>query len=128
MIRSFSLCALLALGACATPREQCESDAAAPYRAALSEQADNARDLARGYVFKTRFEERVRRRACPIPGGGFYPCFERDLQPVTRKAPNDAPALRARQAELARILPQLRKTAGRDVAQCRALYPVEEAG
>ena len=122
-----SLTALIALTACATPRAQCEADAAAPYRAALREQARNATDLGRGFTFETKFERVRRRTTCRIAGGGFYPCYETDLQPVTRRVPIDTAALQQRQSELARAIPILRKTAGTDTAQCRALYP-EEAG
>ncbi|MFZ5963302.1 excinuclease ABC subunit B [Thalassococcus sp. BH17M4-6] len=121
------LCAALMLAACATPREACETDAAAPYRAALAEQARNARDLERGFVYKTRFEKVTRRATCRIAGGGVYPCFREDMQPVTRKVPVDVRALTARQRELARALPGLRRTASTETAQCHALYPAQPA-
>ena len=116
---------LLTLAACATPREACEAEADAPYRAALREQARIAKDLARGFRYKTEFE-RVRRWAlCRNPNGVPYHCWRRDTRPVTRKVAIDREALLRRQAVLNRQIPILRETAAREAAQCRALYPAD---
>ncbi|MDU8911795.1 excinuclease ABC subunit B [Aestuariicoccus sp. MJ-SS9] len=123
-----AVCLLLA--ACATPRQQCENDATAPYRAALAEQARNADDLARGYTYETNYEHVTRFVTCRSRDGTFYPCWTSGTIPVTRKVPIDRAALEARQAEVARRLPKLRLTAQLERAQCRALFPddPEEAG
>lgn len=114
------------LSAC-SPRQQCLSDAASPYRAALREQARISEDLARGYTFKTRFEPVRRQTLCRGPAHVALPCWDWDSQPVTRKVPVDTAALARRQAEIAAILPALRAAAAKDTAQCQALYP-EAAG
>jgi hypothetical protein len=123
LMRIFAIIPLLIVAACATPREQCESDAATPYRAALQERARLASDLAKGYTFQTRFEQRRRFGRCGLPHGGFYSCWETDLQPVTRRVPVNTGKLEARLAELDSALPDLRQTAGADTLQCRSLYP-----
>ncbi|GGG73052.1 hypothetical protein GCM10011415_21590 [Salipiger pallidus] len=121
------LAGLLALAACATPREACLSDAAGPWRSALKERERIAADLARGYTFETEFERTTRMRMCGTSAGGLIPCWETDTQPRTRKVPVDTAALRARDAQLALSLPGLRRTAEADVAQCHATYPKEPA-
>ena len=90
------------------------------------ERARIARDLARGYTFETEFERVTRYRICRANKDTVYPCWETDMQPVTKRVPVDAEALQARDAELARALPGLRATAERDTAQCRILYPETE--
>ncbi|MGY9049319.1 hypothetical protein P775_21475 [Puniceibacterium antarcticum] len=124
-MRILFLIPLLALAACGTPRERCESDAAAPYRAALQERARIAEDLARGYVFQTRFEQRRTFGWCGLPSGGFYQCWETDTQPVTRRVPLDTAVAQARMSELNTTLPFLRTAAEADTGQCQALYPAE---
>ncbi len=126
-MRNLILIPLLLLAACATPREQCESDAATPYRAALQERARIAKDLAKGYTFETKFEERRRFGWCGLPHGGFYGCWDSDAQPVTRRVPVDRAKIEARLAELDATLPELRQMAGTDTLQCRRLYPEEPA-
>ncbi|MBY6002627.1 excinuclease ABC subunit B [Salipiger bermudensis] len=118
------LIGLLALTACATPREACIRDAAAPWRGAVAERERIAQDLARGYTFKTEFERVERQRWCRN-GAALYPCWTTDTQPVTRRIPVDAEALRARDAELAAAIPALRSAAEADVRQCQATYPEE---
>lgn len=125
-ILAISLSGLLLLAACATPLERCLKDASGPWRAALKERERIAEDLERGFTYETKFEERTRFRWCASGTGHLYPCWESDAQPVTRRVPVDADALRARDAELARALPELRRTAERDSAQCYATYPEAE--
>lgn len=118
------LIGLLALSACATPREACIRDAAAPWRGAVAERERIAQDLARGYTYKTEFQRIERQRWCRS-GGGLYPCWTTDTQPVTRRIPVDTEALQTRDAALAEAIPALRKAAEADVAQCKATYPEE---
>ncbi|NIY97936.1 excinuclease ABC subunit B [Salipiger sp. HF18] len=119
------LLGLLVLAACGTPQERCISDASGPWRSAVQERERIAKDLARGYTYKTEFETRSRYVPCRTRGGFMSYCWDNDTQPVTRRVPVDKAALQARDAELARDIPSLRTNAQRDVAQCRALYPEE---
>jgi hypothetical protein len=132
MIRPFQtavVVSLLALAGCATPSQQCQSDAAAPYRAALREQARVVQDLERGFTYKTQFEEVRRWRSCGAPFGPPYPCRDTNADTVTRKVPVDRVALGQRRDALAQSLPGLRRQAEADTLQCRALYPEpQEAG
>ncbi|MGR3375578.1 excinuclease ABC subunit B [Salipiger abyssi] len=125
-ILAIPLTALLLLAACATPQERCLRDAAGPWRAALKERERIAEDLARGFTYETKFEERTRFRWCAGGTGQLYPCWESDAQPVTRRIPVDAEALRARDAELARALPELRRAAEADMERCRVAFPEAE--
>lgn len=95
----------------------------APYRAALQERARLANDLARGYVFETKFETRRTFGWCNTSTGRLYQCWETETQPVTRRVPIDAPKVEARLAALTASLPALRKAATTDIAQCVTLYP-----
>ncbi|MCR8546374.1 excinuclease ABC subunit B [Salipiger sp. P9] len=117
------LLGLMLLAACATPQDRCLRDAAAPWRAALQERERIAKDLARGFTYETRFVRVTRFRWCSDGQGRMYPCWDDDMQPETRRIPVDAAALRARDAELARALPGLRRAAEADMAQCRLTYP-----
>ncbi|WP_246107411.1 excinuclease ABC subunit B [Puniceibacterium confluentis] len=123
VMRPIALISLLALAACATPRQQCEADAAAPYRAALQERARLSSDLARGFTYNTRFERRERFGLCRGRYGAAYHCWQTDTQPVTRRVPVDSAALQARLSALDSALPGLRHAAAQDTSQCRALYP-----
>ena len=115
--------ALLLLAACATPREACLNDAAAPWRSAMRERERIAADLARGYTFETDFERRRVYATCRTSKGHPYGCWDTITEPVTRRVPVDRPALTARLDELTRALPALRAEAQTDAAQCRASYP-----
>lgn len=125
-IIAIPLAGLLLLSACATPLERCLTDAAGPWRSALNERERIAKDLARGFTYETEFEKVTRFRWCGDKSGRRFPCWETDTQPVTKRVPVDEAALRARDAELARALPGLRRAAETDMAQCRATYPDPE--
>ncbi|EIE52885.1 excinuclease ABC subunit B [Salipiger aestuarii] len=117
--------ALLMLAACATPREACLTDAAAPWRSAMRESERIAKDLARGYTFETKFERRRVYGTCRTSEGHRYSCWDTQTEPVTRRVPVDRAALTTRLAELQQALPALRAAANTDAAQCRATYPEE---
>lgn len=122
-MRLLPLVLLLALSACATPQERCINSAAKPYRDALQERERIAQDLARGFTFVTKFERRTRRAWCKAPNGGAYPCWDTDTQPVTRRVPINAEALRTRDAQLARDIPDLRAASEAEARQCIAALP-----
>ncbi|SNR81774.1 excinuclease ABC subunit B [Puniceibacterium sediminis] len=126
-MRILFLIPFLALAACATPRQQCEANAVAPYSAALQERARISKELAQGYTYQTKYETRQTFGWCRLPKGGYYQCWDTDTQPVTRRVPVDAPKLEARLAELNKALPALRAAAAMDTEQCRVLFPEEPA-
>ncbi|WP_417719332.1 excinuclease ABC subunit B [Salipiger sp.] len=128
-MRRFVFLSLLLLAACGTPVERCLSGAAAPYRDALKERERIARDLSRGFVFQTKFEQVTRFTGCRQSrhDKSAFPCWRTDMQPVTRRIPVDRDALRQRDAQLARDLPALRRAASEDQQQCRAAFPPEES-
>jgi hypothetical protein len=116
---------LLLLAACATPQERCINDAAAPYRAALKERAEIAKTLSRGFDYVTEFETRRVFTRCRTKDGDFYPCWDRETRPVTRRVPIDRSTLEVRDAQLARDLPGLERAAERGAAACIAALPAE---
>lgn len=125
-MRASLLLLLLVLTACGTPQERCVRDAAAPYRVALKERQRIAQDLSRGFTYETEFERVERFTWCRGPKGSAYPCWETDMEPVTRRVPVDRAVLRARDADLARSLPTLRSDAQQGTAECRIAFPEPE--
>ena len=117
----------LLLAACATPQERCINKAAAPYRSALKERSDIAKQLAQGFVYKTEFESRRVFTRCKIDQDAYVPCWKRESIPVTRRVPVDPDALRRRDAQLARDLPDLQRAAERGTAACVEALPSEGA-
>ncbi|MCA0993949.1 excinuclease ABC subunit B [Alloyangia pacifica] len=124
-MRMWFLIPLVALAACGTPYERCNRDAAEPYRDALDERARIAKDLARGFTYSTDWETRMRWDVCGSYNGRLHYCWRRDTEPVTRRVPINAEALRTRDAEIEQQLPQLRHEAAQAQAICRQRYPVE---
>jgi hypothetical protein len=116
----------LLLAACATPQERCINDAAGPYRAALKERAEIAKSLSRGFDYVTEYETRRVFTRCEVSDGEYVPCWDRETYPVTRSVPVDRAALQARDAQLARDLPDLERAADRGTAACLQAFPEEE--
>ncbi|MCK0149745.1 excinuclease ABC subunit B [Marivita sp. S6314] len=113
---------MLLLVACATPQERCINDAAAPYRSALKERAKIAETLARGFTYKTEYETRRVFSRSRIGPDTFVPCWDRETVPVTKRIAVDADALRARDAQLARDLPNLQRAAERGAYACAQAF------
>lgn len=120
MLRFIPLMALLA--ACATPQERCINDAAKPYRNALKERAKISETLARGFEYKTEYETRRVFTRCRIGPETFVPCWDRETVPVTKRIAVDAKALRARDAQLAKDLPQLQRAAEKGAEACAKAF------
>jgi hypothetical protein len=116
---------LLLLAACATPQERCINDAAAPYRAALKERAEIAKTLSRGFDYVTEYETERVFTQCRTEDGTLYPCWDRETRPVTRRVPIDRTTLEARDAQLARDLPGLERSAERGAAACIEALPAK---
>jgi hypothetical protein len=117
----------LILAACATPQERCINDAAGPYQAALSERAKIATSLSRGFDYVTEYETRRVFTRCKTKDGGWVGCWDRETYPVTRRVPVDRASLQARDAQLARDLPQLERAAERGTQACLKAFPEEDS-
>lgn len=106
-MRRIVLPALLALAACQTPREACQSDATASLRILDGLIAETQGNLARGYAIETDQEVRVSRGRCDIrlPDGteGRVDCEDTDVVDVRRPVAID---LGAEQRELDGLLRQ----------------------
>ena len=118
---------LAALAACATPREQCISDANRETRVLRALIAETEGNLARGYALETQQEVRTVRTTCQgrnEDGSTFvFPCDE--VQTFDRNVPV-AIDLNAEQAKLNSLRQRLtteQAAANSTVAQCIATYP-----
>ncbi|MGR3483891.1 MAG: hypothetical protein ACU0BF_00960 [Paracoccaceae bacterium] len=128
MLRTAALALpLLALAACATPREACLSQATSGIRTAERQAAAIRRDLDRGFAVR-EFEERTRvRRDCVRvnDAGESVNAVCDEVQTTTREepVPINAAALRARLRELDASLAQARATLPARQRACIAAHP-----
>ena len=118
---------LAVLAACATPREQCISDANQSTRVLSQLVAETEANLARGYALDTVQEVRTIRTTCQgrtEEGVTFtFPCEE--TQTFDRNVPVaiDLNAERAKLASLQERLSRQQAAANAAVSQCIATYP-----
>lgn len=118
---------ILALTACATPRERCISDANRDVyvlRNLISEARGN---LARGYALEERRDVRTLSRICRgnnSDGSTFtYPCSETETFTTTVPVSIDLDAEETKLQQLERRLVQAQSTSDQMVAQCIAVHP-----
>jgi hypothetical protein len=117
----------LALAACATPREQCISQATRDLRVLDSLVIETQGNLARGYALAEQQEVRTVRRTCRAQnsdGSTFrYPCDETETVSSTRPVAIDLNAERAKLNSLVQRQQQQRAVSDQTVAQCIAIHP-----
>ena len=118
---------LVALAACATPREQCINDATRDTRVLSALVAETEANIARGYALTTTQEVRTIRTTCQgrnEDGSTFlFPCEE--VQTIDRTVPV-AIDLNAEEAKLTSLRTRLateRAAANATVSQCIATFP-----
>ncbi len=118
---------LLALAACATPQEQCISNATRELRVLNSLVAETEANVRRGYAIETVQIVEVVRRTCEgenEDGSTFqFPCEETETRERRQPVAID---LNAEQAKLTSLLERqrlLQSQAESSVAACRAAYP-----
>ncbi|WP_106745026.1 hypothetical protein [Yoonia maritima] len=118
---------LLALTACATPREQCISDANRDVyvlRNLISEARGN---LARGYALAESTDVRTLTKTCRGRNKDdetfTYPCNETETFTTTRPVSIDLNAEQTKLNQLERRLTQAETNSDRMVAQCIAIHP-----
>lgn len=127
-MRSLSLCLLLPLVACATPREQCERDATRDLSVIQALITTTQQNLARGYAIEKSVEYRPTLTFCYADRFGtgnavFTYCNE--IEPRTVKTPVaiDVAAEKTKLADLQRKEAELRKAALQGLATCATTYP-----
>jgi hypothetical protein len=130
-MRPLAVVCLVALAACATPRQACESYAVYDLRVVENLIAESEATLARGYALRPEPYRSPSLQFCYGSGfGGYnrfgfaycgYPDINIRLQPVAV----DLSADRAKLAELKRKRQDLARSAAERLQACRARYPAE---
>jgi hypothetical protein len=117
----------LALAACATPREQCISDATRDLRVMNALVAETQGNLARGYALVEQQEIRTIRRTCRgenRDGSTFrYPCDETQTFTTNRPVAIDLNAERAKLNSLVERRAQEQARSDQIVLQCISIHP-----
>ena len=127
MRTAFMILPLVALAACATPREQCINEVSRDTRVlgALINQTE--RNISRGYALEQRQDVRTVRRTCRgrnEDGTTFiFACDETDTFSTTVPVAIDLNAERAKLASLQERFAQTQTAANQAIAQCIAIYP-----
>ena len=118
---------LVVLAACATPREQCISDATRDTRVLGSLITETEGNLARGYALETRQDVRTVRGTCTgrnDDGSTFlFSCEETETFNTTVPVAIDLNAERAKLQSLEQRFAQAQTLSTQAVAQCRVLHP-----
>lgn len=118
---------LAALAACATPQEQCISDATRELRTINRLVNETERNLTRGYALETVQEVRVVESICRgenEDGSTFtFECEETRTIDRQRQVAIDLDAERAKLNSLRERQARMQRQAESGVNQCRALYP-----
>ncbi|MFN3662018.1 hypothetical protein [Yoonia sp.] len=118
---------LLALAACATPREQCINQATRDLRVLTNLVTETQGNLARGYALAEDQQVRTVRRTCRgrnSDGTTFrYRCDETETFTTTRPVAIDLNAEQAKMNSLLERQRQQRAASDQTVAQCIAIHP-----
>ncbi len=118
---------LVALTACATPREQCIGDATRDTRVLSSLINETQGNLARGYALEERQEVRTLKRRCRgrnDDGTVFtYECNETETYTTSIPVAIDLNAERAKLQSLEEQFAVTQASSNQAVAQCIAIHP-----
>jgi hypothetical protein len=118
---------LVALAACATPREQCIGNVTRDTRVLSSLVNETQGNLARGYALEERQDVRTLRRTCRgrnEDGTTFtFRCDETETFTTTVPVAIDLNAERAKLASLEERFAQTQSSSNQAVAQCIAVHP-----
>ncbi len=118
---------LVALAACATPRESCINNVTRESRVLESLISETRGNLSRGYALEEEQRVRTLRRTCEgqtESGEEFsYRCDRTRTIETTRPVAIDLDAERAKLASLEQRQAQNRENVDQAIAQCIAAYP-----
>jgi len=124
---AFILLPLVVLTACATPREECISDANRQLRVLNSLVAETQGNLARGYAIEESQEVRTLNRTCRgknEDGSTFrFPCNETDTITTSRPVAIDLAAEQSKLEGLLQRQAQAKTQSDQRIAQCIAIHP-----
>ncbi len=117
----------LAMAACATPREQCISDATRDTRVLSALITQTQGNLARGYALKQRQDVRTVLGACQgrneDGSSFFFSCEEVDTITTNVPVAIDLKAEQAKLQSLQERFVQAQAASNAAITQCIALYP-----
>ncbi|MEL6840765.1 MAG: hypothetical protein AAFP85_15865 [Pseudomonadota bacterium] len=118
---------VLALAACATPREECIADATRDTRVLSNLINETEANLSRGYAIEERQEVRTRTRTCRGRNDDgdsfFFPCNETDTFTTTVPVAIDLNAERAKLVSLRERFAATKASSDQAVVQCIAIHP-----
>jgi hypothetical protein len=124
---AFILLPILALAACATPREQCISSATRDTRVLSSLINETQGNLSRGYALEQRQDVRTVSGTCRgrnEDGSTFvFRCDETETFTTTVPVAIDLNAERAKLASLQERFTQTQAASNQAVSQCIAIHP-----
>ncbi|MCG3266964.1 hypothetical protein [Yoonia sp. I 8.24] len=127
MRRALFILPLIALTACATPREQCINDANREVRVLTHLVNETRGNLARGYAIAESTDVRTLVRTCRGRDANdeifTYPCNETETFTTTRPVSIDLDAEQVKLAQLERRLSQAQANANTSISQCIAIHP-----
>lgn len=118
---------LVALTACATPREECISDATRDTRVLSGLINETRANLARGYALDQRQDVRTLTRTCRGKNDDdstfFFPCNETETFTTTVPVAIDLEAEQAKLRSLEERFAVTQASSNQAVAQCIAVHP-----
>ncbi|MDX8353915.1 hypothetical protein [Cognatiyoonia sp. IB215182] len=124
---AFIILPVLALAACATPREECIADATRDTKVLSQLINETQANLARGYAIEERQDVRTLQRSCRGKNDDgstfFFPCNETETFTTTVPVAID---LRAEQAKLESLQERFtlaQASSDQAVLQCIAIHP-----
>ncbi|SFR44949.1 hypothetical protein SAMN04488005_2089 [Yoonia tamlensis] len=126
MHRALIILPLIALTACATPREQCIGDANRQVRVLSDLVTETRGNLSRGYALAETTDVRTLTRTCEATNAEevvfTYPCNETETFTTTRPVAIDLDAEQVKLNQLERRLAQAQSNANAMIAQCIAMH------
>lgn len=127
MRTAFMIVPLVALAACATPREQCINEVSRDTRVLSALINQTERNISRGYALEQRQDVRTVRGTCRGRNEDgtdfFFRCDETDTINTTVPVAIDLNAERAKLASLKERFAQTQPAANQAIAQCIAVHP-----
>lgn len=120
---SLSLAALGLVGACATPKEQCISQATLNLRTLNGLISETEGNISRGYAIHKQSVPYTYSGTCYNERLGAYACPKTGSRIQETPVPIDVSDQRKRLGSLKKQLPEAKRVAAHKVKQCEATYP-----